>query len=83
MIEADGNKRWGGVFEADVKDGLTACKASSSKPKILKKFDDWDEGTSSLASSNPYMPNYKDTYLTTARDVSETYFNDLSEVKSR
>lgn len=69
MIEADGDKRWGGVFEGDKDDGLISSIPSSQKPKLLKKFDTWDDSNSNFLSSNPHVVDYSAAYFTTALKV--------------
>ena len=69
MIEADGDKRWGGVFEGAKDDGLTGSVPSSQKPKLLKKFDAWDDSNSNFLSSNPYVVDCSAAYFTTALKV--------------
>ena len=73
MIEAEGVKKWGGVFEGHDSDGLIACNPSQFKPRLLEKFDNWDEQKSSLMSSNPYTINNPASYLTTSRKVNGLY----------
>ena len=78
MIEAGGDKRWGGIFEGEIRDGLIGCKPSKKRPKLLKKFDGWNETKSSLVASNPYMPSGEEAYLTTAREVTRKVYKKLS-----
>ena len=69
MIEADGVKKWGGVFEGHNSDGLIACTPSQFKPQLLEKFDNWDEQKSSLTASNPHIVDNPASYFTTAPKV--------------
>eukprot|EP00795_Rhopilema_esculentum_P015280 gene15280-6491_t len=69
MIEADGVKKWGGVFEGHNSDGLIACTPSKFKPRLIEKFDNWDEQKSNLMSSNPYVVDNPASYLTTSRKI--------------
>ena len=77
LIEADGDKRWGGVFEGAKDDGLTGSVPSSQKPKLLKKFDTWDDSNSNFLSSNPYVVDCSAAYFTTALKV-RTFVNNSS-----
>eukprot|EP00794_Sanderia_malayensis_P020639 gene20639-22674_t len=64
MIEADGQQQWGGIFEGSIKDGLTSCTPSPTKPKLLKKFSNWNESTSDLLKTNPYVVDNLGSLLT-------------------
>ena len=70
MIEADGDKMWGGVFEANIEDALTECNIHTRKPTILKKFNDWDESKCNLAKRVPYILDNPSSYFTTETKVN-------------
>ncbi|XP_065054894.1 uncharacterized protein LOC135683537 isoform X1 [Rhopilema esculentum] len=70
MIEAEGPKKWGGIFEGHNSDGLIACTPSQFKPRLLEKFDNWDEQKSSLIASNPHIVDNPASYYTTAPKTS-------------
>ena len=69
MIEADGHQRWGGIFEARMEDAVTVCSVDAKKPKLLKKFDNWNESNSNLAKRVPYFLDNPSSYLTTEETV--------------
>ena len=69
MIEADGDNQWGGIFEGAISDGLTSYAPSSGKPKLLKKFSNWNESTSSLMKTNPFLVDNFGALLTTSLNV--------------
>ena len=70
MIEADGSQRWGGIFEARLVDTFAVCNVDTEKPKLLKKFDNWNESASNLAKRVPYVLDNPSSYLTTEKKVS-------------
>ena len=69
LIEADGTQRWGGIFEARIKDAFDVCKADEKKPILLKKFDNWSESDSNLAKRVPCLHNNPSSYFTTEETV--------------
>ncbi len=73
MIEADGNHQWGGIFEGAINDGLTSCTPSAKKPKLLKKFSNWNESTSDLMKTNPFVVDNLGSLLTTSLNVRGCY----------
>ena len=72
MLEADGNKRWGGVFEARIKDAMSTCNTNTKMPELLKKFDNWDETKSNIAKTVPYFLDNPSSYFTTEKTVSSS-----------
>ena len=70
MLEADGNKRWGGVFRAKIEDAMPTSNANTKEPKLLKKFDNWDETKCNLAKRLPYLLDNPTSYLTTENTVN-------------
>ena len=69
MIEADGHQRWGGIFEARMEDAVAVCNIDTKKPKLLKKFDNWNESKSNLAQRVPFLLDNPSSYLTTEKTV--------------
>ena len=69
MIEADGQQRWGGIFEARIEDAVAVCNINTEKPKLLKKFDNWNESDSNLAQRVPFILDNPSSYLTTEKTV--------------
>lgn len=69
MLEADGDKMWGGVFEARIEDVLHECNVNTKKPNILKKFSNWNESNCNLAKRVPYILDNPSSYLTTELSV--------------
>lgn len=85
MIEGDGEKRWGGVFEGSITDGLTALSPSKQKPTLLQKFDQWDESVGNLVNSNPHIakcPGHLYTTSVNVRNLISSCFFCLAESNS-
>ena len=55
MIEANGNNENGGIFSYSTEPSLLTYPPKGFKPKLLKKFGDWNEETESLAKYIPHM----------------------------
>ena len=53
MIEANGDNKNGGIFSYSTEPSLLTCPPKVFKPKLLKKFGDWNEETESLAKYAP------------------------------
>ena len=70
MLEADGDQRWGGVFEAKIKDAMSTYNIDTTMPVLLKKFDNWDETKSNIAKTVPYFLDNPSSYFTTEETVS-------------
>ena len=70
MIEADNDQRWGGIFEARMEDAVAVYSVNTKKPKLLKKFDNWNESDSNIAQRVPYFLDNPSSYLTTEETVS-------------
>jgi len=70
LIEADGHQRWGGIFEAKINDAFHVCNTDKKKPKLLKKFDNWNESESNLARRLPYFLDNPSSYFTTEETAS-------------
>ena len=45
MIEANGDNKNGIIFSYSTEPSLLACPPKVFKPKLLKKFGDWNEET--------------------------------------
>ena len=76
MLEAEGSERWGGIFEARIQDAMTTSSSDTKEPKLLKKFDNWDETKCNLAKRLPYLLDNPTSYLTTENTVKikENFF---------
>ena len=53
MIETNGDNKSGGIFSYSTEPSLLTCPPKVFKPKLLKKFGDWNEETESLAKYAP------------------------------
>ena len=49
MIEAGGANLNGGIFSSPLSESWLSALPSSAKPKLIKKFGDWDESVESIA----------------------------------
>ena len=70
LIEADGHQRWGGVFEARIEDGFTACNFDAKMPTLLRKFDNWNESDSNLSKRVPCILDNPSSYFTMEKSVN-------------
>ena len=70
LLEADGHQRWGGIFESKINDAFHVCNTDKKKPKLLKKFDNWNESESNLARRLPYFLDNPSSYFTTEETVN-------------
>ena len=67
-IEADGNNRWGGIWEAPRDYTFLSTSDKQTKVKIVKKFDSWDEN-SNLGKRMPRLGLSNDLLLSSASTV--------------
>ncbi|XP_066014989.1 uncharacterized protein [Pocillopora verrucosa] len=67
-IEADGNNRWGGIWEAPRDYTFLSTSDKQTKVKIVKKFDSWDEN-SNLGKRMPRLGLSNDLFLSSASTV--------------
>ncbi|RMX54469.1 hypothetical protein pdam_00013189 [Pocillopora damicornis] len=68
-IEADGNNRWGGIWEAPRDYTFLSTSDKQTKVKIVKKFDSWDEN-SNLGKRMPRLGLSNDLLLSSAATVN-------------
>ena len=70
MIEANGNNENGGIFSYSTEPSLLTYPPKGFKPKLLKKFGDWNEETESLAKYVPYMTSSNGVFVKAGSAVS-------------
>lgn len=71
MIEADGDDRNGGIFSLAVDFSLLVCPPRDRKPKLLKKFGNWNESTENLARYAIHTASKNgEIFFTASSDVS-------------
>ena len=70
-IEADGNNRWGGIWEAPRDYTFLSTSDKQTKVKIVKKFDSWDEN-SNLGKRMPRLGLSRDLLLSSASTVNDS-----------
>ena len=69
-IEADGEKSWGGIWEAPRDYTFLSTSDKQTDVKLLEKFDSWDEKCS-LADHMPRLDLSPDIFLTSASQLSD------------
>ena len=69
-IEADGQKSWGGMWEAPRDYTFLSTCDKQTDVKLLEKFDSWDEKCS-LADHMPRLDLSPDIFLTSASQLSD------------
>ena len=70
MIEANGDNKNGIIFSYSTEPSLLACPPKVFKPKLLKKFGDWNEETESLAKYAPYITSSNGVFVKAGSAVS-------------
>ena len=70
MIEANGDNENGGIFSYSAEPSLLTCPSKGFKPKLLKKFGDWNEETESLAKFAPYITSSNGVFVKAGSAVS-------------
>ncbi|KAL9951073.1 hypothetical protein ACROYT_G043669 [Oculina patagonica] len=70
-IEADGDSRWGGIWEAPRNYTFLSTSDKQTEVKMLKKFDSWDEN-SNLAKRMPRLALSNDLLLSSASTVDDS-----------
>ncbi|KAL9951076.1 hypothetical protein ACROYT_G043672 [Oculina patagonica] len=70
-IEADGENRWGGIWEAPRNYTFLSTCDKQTEVKMVKKFDSWDEN-SNLAKRMPRLALSNDLLLSSASTVDDS-----------
>ena len=70
MIEANGDNKNGGIFSYSTEPSLLTWPPKGFKPKLLKKFGNWNEETESLAKYAPYITSSNGVFVKAGSAVS-------------
>ena len=70
MIEANGENKNGGIFSLPNEVNLLTCPPPGIKPKLLKKFGNWDEKIENIAKYPVYITSKNGVFITASSAVS-------------
>ena len=71
MIETENDKHYGGIFSLPVDFSLLVCPPRDKKPKLIKKFGDWNETKENIANYPMYLTSKSNgVFLMASSDVS-------------
>jgi len=70
MIEADGEDNHGGIFSLTTGFSLLTCPPHGTKPKLVKKFGEWNESVENIANYPiHYAAKNNKIFITASSDV--------------
>ena len=73
MIEADGADSHGGIFSLSTDFSLLTCPPNGIKPKLVKKFGEWNESIENIANYPiHHAAKNNKIFITASSDVSST-----------